>query len=158
MKRTAMKAHITLAIAFILLSSATSALAAKPATSIPAADLIQPAELAENLKSASLGKPLILQVGFRNLYEQAHIPGSEYVGATRDEAGLEQLRDRVTKLSKDSAIVIYCGCCPWRRCPNVAAAYDALHALGFTQVKVLYIAENFGDNWVDRGYPVAKGE
>jgi hypothetical protein len=30
--------------------------------------------------------------------------------------------------------------------------------LGFTQVKVLYIAENFGDNWVNQGYPVVKGE
>ena len=158
MKRTAIKTHIMLAFAFILLNSATAALAAKPAASIPTADLIQPAELAAHLRSASLPKPLILQVGFRNLYAQAHIPGSEYLGAAREEAGLKQLRDRVTKLSKDSAIVIYCGCCPWSRCPNVAAAYDTLHALGFTQVKVLYIAENFGDNWVDQGYPVAKGE
>ena len=54
--------------------------------------------------------------------------------------------------------MIYCGCCPWSHCPNVAAAYDTLHALGFTQVKVLYIAENFGDDWVNQGYPVAKGQ
>jgi 3-mercaptopyruvate sulfurtransferase SseA len=159
MKRTAMKSHLLFAFAFILLNSATPALAAgKPSTSIPTTDLIQPAELAANLKSASLSKPLILQVGFRNLYAQAHIPGSEYIGAAREEAGVKQLRDRVSKLSKDSAIVIYCGCCPWSRCPNVAAAYDTLHALGFTHVKVLYIAENFGDNWVNQGYPVAKSE
>jgi thiosulfate/3-mercaptopyruvate sulfurtransferase len=158
MKRTAMKAHILLAFAFVLLNPATSALAAKPATSIPTADLIQPAELAASLKSASLPKPLILHVGFRNLYAQAHIPGAEYIGAAREEAGLEQLRVRVAKLSKDSAIVIYCGCCPWSHCPNVAAAYDTLHALGFTRVKVLYVAENFGDNWVNQGYPVAKDE
>ncbi len=160
MKRIAIKSpiHIMWVFALIALNSATSALAAEPATSIPAADLIQPAELAANLKSPSLPKPLILQVGFRNLYAQAHIPGSEYIGAAREEAGLKQLRDRATKLSKDSAIVIYCGCCPWSRCPNVAAAYDTLHALGFTKVKVLYIAQNFGDNWVDQGYPVAKGE
>ncbi len=37
-------------------------------------------------------------------------------------------------------------------------ADDALHAMGFTNVKVLYIADNFGTNWVDKGYPVAKGE
>ncbi len=29
--------------------------------------------------------------------------------------------------------------------------------LGFTHVKVMYIAENFGDDWVNKGYPVAKG-
>ncbi|MGO9931833.1 MAG: rhodanese-like domain-containing protein [Steroidobacteraceae bacterium] len=130
----------------------------KPAASIPAADLLQPAELAANLKSATAAKPLILQVGFRNLYVQAHIPESEYVGAAREEAGLKQLRNRVAQLNKGSAIVIYCGCCPWSHCPNVAAAYDALHALGFSQVKVLYIAENFGENWVSQGYPVTKGE
>lgn len=159
MKRTVTKTHITFAFACILLHQATPAVAtAKPATSIPTADLIQPAELAANLNSTSLPKPLILQIGFRNLYAQAHIPHSEYLGAAREDAGLKQLRDRVASLSKDTAIVIYCGCCPWNHCPNVAAAYDTLHALGFTQVKVLYIAENFGDNWVNLGYPVVKGE
>jgi rhodanese-related sulfurtransferase len=129
----------------------------KPAASIPTADLLQPADLAASLKSASAPKPLILHVGFRKLYTQAHIPESEYIGAAGKDAGLQLLRKRVAKLTKDTAIVIYCGCCPWSDCPNIAAAYDALHALGFTQVKALYIADNFGDNWVNRGYPVVKG-
>jgi thiosulfate/3-mercaptopyruvate sulfurtransferase len=67
------------------------------------------------------------------------------------------LRARVAALAKHAAMVIYCGCCPWSHCPNIAAAYDALHAMGFTGVKVLYIADNFGDNWASQGYPVAKG-
>jgi len=159
MKRTVMKTLKTFVFAFIFLSPSTPASAQHlPASSIPTADLIQPAELAANLNNTSLPKPLILQIGFHNLYAQAHIPDSEYIGAAKEEAGLKQLRDRVAKLSKDTAIRIYCGCCPWSHCPNVAAAYGALHALGFTQVKVLYIAENFGDNWVNQGYPVAKGE
>ena len=158
MKHTAMKAFYPFAFAFILLSQAGPALAEhKPAASIPTADLMQPADLAANLESASAPKPLILHVGFRKLYTQAHIPESEYVGAANDDAGLQLLRSRVAKLTKDTAIVIYCGCCPWSDCPNIAAAYDALHALGFTQVKVLYIADNFGDNWVNLGYPVTKG-
>ena len=37
-------------------------------------------------------------------------------------------------------------------------AYDALTAMGFTNFKVLYIADNFGANWADKGYPVVKGE
>jgi thiosulfate/3-mercaptopyruvate sulfurtransferase len=153
-----MKALHPFAFAFILLSQPGPALAQHlPAASIPAADLIQPADLAANLKSAPAPKPLILQVGFRTLYAQAHIPGSEYVGAAGEVAGLQLLRNRVAKLTKDTAIVIYCGCCPWSHCPNIAAAYDALHALGFTQVKVLYIADNFGDDWVSLGYPVATG-
>jgi thiosulfate/3-mercaptopyruvate sulfurtransferase len=151
-----MKALHPFVFAFVLLSQPGPASAQhQPAASIPAADLIQPADLAATLKSASAPKPLVLQVGFRKLYAQAHIPDSEYVGAAGEEAGLQVLRNRVAKLTKDTAIVIYCGCCPWSHCPNIAAAYGALHALGFTQVKVLYIADNFGDDWVNLGYPVA---
>jgi thiosulfate/3-mercaptopyruvate sulfurtransferase len=158
MKHNTMKALYPLAFAFILLSRPGPALAQhEPAASIPAADLIRPADLAANLKNASASKPLILQVGFRKLYAQAHIPNSEYVGPAGEDAGLELLRNRVAKLTKDNAIVIYCGCCPWSHCPNIAAAYNTLHVLGFTQVKVLYIADNFGDNWVKLGYPVATG-
>lgn len=154
-----MKAYLSLAFALVLLLQSGPVLSQhKPAASIPAADLIQPADLAANLKGASTPKPLLLQVGFRKLYTQAHIPGSEYAGPASDEAGLQLLRSRVAKLPKDSSIVIYCGCCPWENCPNIAAAYDALHALGFSRVKVLYVADNFGTDWVDKGYPVAKGE
>ena len=153
-----MKAFLTFGLALILLSPSEAVLAQhKPAASIPATDLIQPADLAASLKNTSTPKPLLLHVGFRTLYTQAHIPGSEYVGPASDDAGLQLLRSRVAKLPKDSAIVIYCGCCPWDHCPNMAAAYDALHALGFTKVKALYIADNFGTAWVDKGFPVAKG-
>lgn len=127
-----------------------------PAAAIPAASLIQPAELAAVLLGKATSKPLILQVGFRTLYEQAHIPGAEYVGAASDADGLRALRKRVAHLPRDTAVVIYCGCCPWTRCPNMAAAYEALHALDFTQLKALHIANDFGRDWVDKGYPVAR--
>ena len=128
----------------------------KSASSIPAAYLIQPADLAAVLASAAAPKPKILQVGFRTLYAQSHIPGAEYAGAARDDEGLSALRERVAKLPKNEAVVIYCGCCPWSHCPKIAAAFTLLHDLRFTQLKVLYIAENFGSDWVDKGYPVAK--
>lgn len=121
--------------------------------SIPAADVIQPADLSASVESSSVPKPLILQVGFRTMYDQSHIPGAEYAGPGNMPAGLQVLSDRVAALPKETAIVIYCGCCPWNRCPNIAAAYDTLHRLGFTRVKVLYIADNFGTDWVDKGHP-----
>ena len=145
------------ALAFCILVGAAYAEDHKPAASIPAAELIQPAELAAVLKSDSAAKPLILQVGFRTLYDQSHIPGSEYAGPGRSEEGLRMLRERVAKLPKDTAIVLYCGCCPWSRCPNVAGAYDTLRELGFAKLKVLYIADNFGADWVDKGYPATQG-
>ena len=129
----------------------------KPAASIPTAALIQPADFTATLNAPAASKPLILQVGFRKAYLQAHIPGSEYVGAASEEDGVKVLRERVATLHKDRAIVLYCGGCPWSKCPNIAAAYDTLQQLGFTNVKVIYIADDFGTNWVDQGFPTAKG-
>jgi thiosulfate/3-mercaptopyruvate sulfurtransferase len=120
--------------------------------------LINPEELVKVLQSTQAEKPLLLQVGSHVLFSQAHIPGSEYVGAASSDIGLRQLRKRVESLSRNKFVVIYCGCCPWTHCPNVKPAHDVLHGLGFTNVKVLYIANNFGVDWVDKGYPVAKGD
>jgi len=125
--------------------------------SIPEAKLITPEQLAKALQSAKQ-KPLLLQVGPHTLYAQAHIPGSEYMGAGSSDAGQQKLRERVTALPHNTAIVIYCGCCPWSQCPNVHPAYQLLRSLGFTNVKVLYIGDNFGTDWVNKGYPVAKGD
>jgi thiosulfate/3-mercaptopyruvate sulfurtransferase len=128
------------------------------ASSIPPSRLINPEELVKILQSSKGEKPLVIQVGSHVLYEQAHIPGSEYIGSGSSDIGLQQLRTRVEALPRKKIILLYCGCCPWGHCPNVKPADDALHALGFTNVKVLYIPDNFGANWVDKGYPVAKGQ
>ena len=119
--------------------------------------LISPEDLTKMLQSGK-EKPLMLQVGSHMLFLQAHIPGSEFVGPGANEAGLQQLRKRVESLPRNKFIILYCGCCPWNHCPNVKPADDALHTMGFTNVKVLYIADNFGTNWVDKGYPTAKGD
>jgi thiosulfate/3-mercaptopyruvate sulfurtransferase len=110
------------------------------------------------LQSVKSEKPLLLHVGSHVLYTQAHIPGSEYIGQASTEDGLKQLRKRMESLPRGRAMVLYCGCCPWAHCPNVKPAADALNGLGFTHVKVLYIANNFGLDWVGKGYPVAKGD
>ena len=118
--------------------------------------LIQPQELATILNSKQ-PKPLILNIGPRMLYAQAHIPGAEYIGAGSDESGRQALRDRVKNVPKKQFIVLYCGCCPWSHCPNVHPAYKELFDLGFRNVKVLFIANNLGTDWVDRGYPTERG-
>jgi thiosulfate/3-mercaptopyruvate sulfurtransferase len=128
------------------------------ASLIPASRLIDPDELVKILQSAKPEKPLMIQVGSHVLYTQAHIPGSEYIGPASGESGLRSLRKRVESLPRNKFIVLYCGCCPWSRCPNVKPADDALHAMGFTNVKILYISNNFGADWVEKGYPVAKGD
>lgn len=94
----------------------------------------------------------------RNVYAQAHIPGSEYFGPGADEGVVQRLRKRVEGLARNKSIVIYCGCCPWSHCPNVKPAYAALHSLSFTKLKVLYIPNNLGTDCVNKGYPFEKGE
>jgi thiosulfate/3-mercaptopyruvate sulfurtransferase len=120
--------------------------------------LISAEELVKILQSSKRAKPLMIQVGSHVLYSQAHIPNSEYIGPASSETGLQQLRKRVESLPRSKFIVVYCGCCPWNHCPNVQPAAEALRLMGFTNVKVLYIPGNFGADWVDKGYPVAKGD
>ena len=135
----------------------TVSLAVGQAASIPAARQISPEDLRKLLQGSS-EKPLMIQVGSHVLYAQAHIPGSEYIGPASTASGLQQLRKRVESLPRTKSIVLYCGCCPWNHCPNVKPADHALQAMGFKNIKVLYLADNFGANWVAKGYPVAKGD
>ena len=51
------------------------------------AQLINPEDLVKILQSPKGDKPLILNVGPHLLYMQAHIPGSEYIGAGLGFAG-----------------------------------------------------------------------
>lgn len=149
--------NVFLAVAVALLLSGCAVFAFQ-ASLMPASRLINPGELVTVLQSSKGEKPLMIQVGSHVLYTQAHIPGSEYIGPASSENGSQALRKRVENLPRKKFIVLYCGCCPWNHCPNVKPADDALQAMGFTNVKVLYIEVNFGMDWVEKGYPVAKGE
>jgi rhodanese-related sulfurtransferase len=139
-------------------TQSSGAPSSKSATTIPQADLIQPAALVPMLKPGIKDGPLVLQVGSRVMFGQAHIPGAQYAGPGSQEAGIQSIESLVSGLPKDRRIVLYCGCCPWDRCPNVGPAFKRLHDLGFTHVKVLYLADNFGDDWVSKGYPSVKGK
>jgi 3-mercaptopyruvate sulfurtransferase SseA len=118
--------------------------------------LIQVEELAQALKATR--KPVVLYVGPKSIYAQAHIPGAENIGPVSRPEGMEKLRARAASLAKDNPVVIYCGCCPWDHCPNVRPAYAELKKAGFTSVRVLYLETSFGTDWKDKGLPVAAGE
>src|SRR5271154_3942361 len=122
---------IPLLTALLLVPLAASA-APGDALTILAAVQMQPAELAAMLKAGNA--PPILQVGFSVLYQQAHIPNAQYAGPGNNDDGLLNLKNHVDALPRDKMVVIYCGCCPWARCPNIAAAYQQLTAMGFTRV------------------------
>jgi thiosulfate/3-mercaptopyruvate sulfurtransferase len=126
----------------------------KPVDSWRDVERMTPEDLAQVLRSAGAEKPAMFHVGFRVLFAQAHIPGSQFAGPGRDQTGLDALRKAVSGLPKTKLIVLYCGCCPWERCPNLEQPWRMLVAAGFTRVKVLYIPKNFGQDWVQKGYPI----
>ncbi|HJT88511.1 MAG TPA: rhodanese-like domain-containing protein [Bryobacteraceae bacterium] len=118
---------------------------------------IQPKDLAAQLQSQS-SKPVVLQVGFNVLYRSKHIPGAIYAGPASKPEGLDALKAAVAKLPRDREIVLYCGCCPWDKCPNIRPALASLREMGFTHVRALMIPTNFAADWVDHGYPVEEGK
>jgi thiosulfate/3-mercaptopyruvate sulfurtransferase len=133
----------------VLLTLAVLGIAQPP--DLTDADLVKPAELASHLKDA-----LVLQVGFNVLYRASHIPGTDYAGPGSKPEGIELLKKAVEGQPHNRAIVLYCGCCPWEKCPNIRPAVAALHEMGFTNVKAVVIPENFKTDWVDKGYPNEK--
>lgn len=131
--------------------------AAAPAAAtdvIAAKDVVEPKAFIKLLKP-NKGKPapLLIQVGYRELFDQGSIPGSIFAGSGDSEGGLKLLEKELKKQAKDKPVLLYCGCCPWAHCTNVSASYTKAKALGYKNVKVLRIAENFDDDWVKKGYP-----
>jgi hypothetical protein len=137
---------------------AANSVSPESAFSIPQAQLIQPEALSRLVRTGGPDKPLVLQVGSHVMFSEAHIPGAVYAGPGSQASGISLLESKVASSKKGRFIVLYCGCCPWNHCPNVGPAHRRLHDLGFTNVKVLYLANNFGDDWVNKGYPVDHGE
>jgi rhodanese-related sulfurtransferase len=101
--------------------------------------------------------PTIIYVGFRTLFEGGHIIGASFYGTASKEEGLADLRKSVAALPRSANVVIYCGCCPFDKCPNIRPAYKTLHDMGFTNVRVLVLPTSFAADWVEKGYPMQKG-
>src|ERR1035437_6673985 len=112
--------------------------------------LVRPPELTAQLAGTGM-RPAVFMVGPNVLYRSKHIPGSVFAGPGQSAAGLAMLKAEAGKLSPDREVVVYCGCCPWDRCPNVTPAADLLKQMGFAKVKTLYLATGFKLDWMDKG-------
>src|SRR5581483_3188203 len=108
-----------------------------------AADLptIEPKDLAAEVQIKN-SPPAVIHVGFPVLYRGKHIPKSVYAGPGSKPEGLDALKAAVAKLPHDREIVVYCGCCPFDRCPNVRPAVALLKQMGFTNVRALNLPTN----------------
>jgi len=145
----------SIALAIFLLSQAL--VSQSPADPWSAADLLEPAVLAKTLQSSNAKPPVVLAVAFPVLYNNKHLPRAIFAGPGSTAAGIEALKKAAAALDKNSDIVIYCGCCPMEKCPNIRPAYSALKQMGFTQVRVLHVPTNMATDWFDKGYPSEQG-
>lgn len=102
--------------------------------------------------------PTVLFVGFPRLYTAGHIKGAQFHGSGGNAEGLKEMKTWAASLAKTTNLVIYCGCCPMERCPNVRPAFTALRELGFTKVRVLILPTSFEADWAEKGYPYVKGK
>lgn len=132
-----------------VLASCTSGTSFGQAEPWSAKQLMAPATLAASLADPSAKPPVIFDIG-----PVGSIPGSIHIGPTEDAKNLDALRSELVKLPKGTDVVIYCGCCPYSRCPNVRPAFNLLQELGFVNGKLLDLPNNLKQDWIDKGYPV----
>ena len=117
-----------------------------------ASEVLAPSALAETIAKGA--RPTIAYVGPRTLFRAGRIPGATFRGPTSEAEGLDALKEWARTLPRSEAPVIYCGCCPIDKCPNIRPAYRALHAMGFTTVRVLVLSTSFEHDWVKKGFQV----
>lgn len=135
---------------FAILSTGLALFAQAPET-WTAKELLPPADLAARLQKGE--KPLMVYVGPEYLYRAKHIPGSVYAGMTAKPEGIHGLLEAVKGKPADAEVIVYCGCCPMKVCPNIRPAIKALKDAGFKNVRLLELPTRFGDDWTSKGYP-----
>jgi hypothetical protein len=145
---------VSLLIAAILIGNHAGIAATDPWTE---GQTVKPAQLVAELQQEKDPHPLIIYVGVKTLYEGAHIPGAKYFGAGSTDQGIAALKQYAATLSSNSDVVLYCGCCPLEKCPNLRPAFSAIKEFGFARLRVLLLPTNFNTDWVEKGYPIQKG-
>jgi thiosulfate/3-mercaptopyruvate sulfurtransferase len=109
--------------------------------------LIEPATLAKTIET-NKDIPLIYCVG-----PGVVIPHSINIGMTNNESNLQKFKDTLLNVPRSADIVIYCGCCPFARCPDVRPAIEALKEMKFTNYHLLDLPNNIKTDWIAKGYP-----
>jgi rhodanese-related sulfurtransferase len=89
-----------------------------------------------------------------NIGPVQQIKGAIAIGPATKPDNLEKLKQQLAKLPKDKEVIIYCGCCPYSRCPNVRPAFELLQKLKFKNAKLLNLPSNLNDDWISKGYPL----
>lgn len=120
-----------------------------------AEELLEPEAFAKEL-AADSSRFSILYVGFPILFKGAHITNAVLAGPCSKPEGLESLRKIIAGLPANKDVVLYCGCCPLNRCPNIRPAYSAASEMKVARLRVLALPTNLHTDWTAKGYPTQK--
>ncbi len=129
------------------------------------AQIVQAAALAHELDDKNGAALTVVYVGFHTLFSGGHIPGAAFQGSApgaafqgsaSTEKGLADLKKWAHGLSRTTNLVIYCGCCPFGKCPNVRPAFTALSGMGFKKLRVLVLPTGLVADWANKGFPLQK--
>lgn len=105
--------------------------------------------LAARINQNKMSQTVVINIG-----PDAVIKGSFNLGPVQDKGNREKLINYLSKVPKDKEVVLYCGCCPFEKCPNIRPAFNSLIAMGYKNTKLLNIPKNIKVDWINKGYPV----
>jgi thiosulfate/3-mercaptopyruvate sulfurtransferase len=143
---------IVVAVCFFALPLLVLTHAQNSAEPWTAAQTVLPADFAKEPAGAKQAAT-VLFVGFPRLYTAGHIKGAQYHGAANKPEGLREIKKWAETLPRSTNLVIYCGCCPMEKCPNIRPAFAALREMGFTNLRVLTLPTSFAVDWVGKELP-----
>jgi hypothetical protein len=112
--------------------------------------LIEPAALAAILNNSRATQPLIYNLGVVD-----DIKGAKNMGAASEKENLARFKETIKTLPKNTFMIVYCGCCPFERCPNIRPAFQAVKDGGFPRGRLLNLPANLKTDWISKGYPLA---
>jgi thiosulfate/3-mercaptopyruvate sulfurtransferase len=142
--------NLTQILGFIFTICSTMAIQAQEVTEPWTEAQLKPTqELADQISGSGKAKPTVINIG-----PQAVIKGSLDAGPGSEKENLKKLEKILSKQDKNHEVVLYCGCCPFAKCPNIRPAFKLIQEKGFTQARLLNIPKNIKTDWIDKGYPV----
>lgn len=113
--------------------------------------LMEPSVLASKLNLPKSQQPVIIDIGPAGVIKNAL-----EAGPAEEEKSIVKMKSLLKDVPKDKEVVIYCGCCPFAKCPNARPAFRELEKLGFKNPRLLNLSDNLKKDWIDKGYPLQK--
>lgn len=111
--------------------------------------LMEPSVLAKMIEKGQ-------KIRIYNIGVVEDIKGATHLGAASEKQNVEKLSKVLKGLPKNEMIVVYCGCCPMDKCPNIRPAFKALNDQKFTKAYLLNLTVNLKTEWINKGYPLAQ--